>query len=134
MAQTSGRSYFFPENPSNLSAKNCKLSSFRGFFQNLASSSSFCVMSSSYVEVEKNHSVQRAGNGMKRAMVRAFSQVTVEKVKHDSISESSHLDQSSRGWSYKVSPREARMSNYGKCQVPPKLLSGKFQVHRETAN
>ena len=59
MAQTSGRSYFFPENPSNLSAKNCKLLSFRGFSQNLAISSSFCVMSSSFVAVEKNHTVKK---------------------------------------------------------------------------
>ena len=35
---------FLPANPWNLPAKNCKLSSSRGFFQNLASLSSLCIM------------------------------------------------------------------------------------------
>ena len=50
-------SIFFLIKPCNLLANNCKLSSSRSFFQNLASSSSFCIMSSSYVTVEKNHTV-----------------------------------------------------------------------------
>ena len=53
------KSRFFPANPWNLSAKNCKLTSSRCFFQNLASSFSYCVMSSYFVTVQKNHTVSR---------------------------------------------------------------------------
>ena len=57
------------KHPWSFLAKNCKLISSKSFFQNLASTFSFWIMSSSYVTVQKNHTVQRVGRGAEQRQI-----------------------------------------------------------------
>ena len=63
-------SIFVQKNPWNHLANNCKLSSSRCFFQNLTSSSSFYIMFSSYITVEKNHAVPNVAWLFKKCFLR----------------------------------------------------------------